>query len=774
MSDPADDIFADQPVGAAGDDDGQPRPEAEDVRVFAQARVSSDFQPGASSYTASAEARGDFSFHIFTQGHTRADDPGYQMVSERFRAKVRVGVEPPCYEVGWAQLDKSCQLLIAGPPGSGRETLALLLIDRLMRQLGEEQIEPRLITNAATLQIEPPSFVSKGQQRIYLLLAEGSGAAELSRETFQDLAGRVSQWRCYMLVIGPTRLAASLGVAEQVVLDQNQRITVGQVFFRHLESQLGELAAKGATAGRSSGTWHPAFVYAAWSEQLRESEAFMTTLAEIADLERASNLAHEVAERIIAEDDLAQLCALATRRAADWQARSIADWLVRAQSAPTRLCLTVAAAALAGAPDGEFFELAFGLYRRLNRRRDGSLDKELDDAWEELHRMPITAWCDEARAQLSEELEWQSERLARVQLIEPRPRGAGYQTIEAFWRLYPTQRSALLDWLRVLGQDGRRPIRIRVAVARTVGVLLLLEYGRINDEIIMRWIDGDRSGGILDAQETAALSLWAATGKEPTLADGLLRKLEVWTEPRRIFASALIYAWLGVDRPARFIEGMRRLVKEPTAWVLLVQGRTAQEVDAQLSAVRWAFRSYLRLARYSAADAAALFTMLGEWSESRSGAAARQVAAEVFCDMMSFNEAVDVRLLEGQPEPERVVMPILLRMLSRYPELTPWAADMLCFVAMLSERSFRGREGLRRMLRCAQSNQQARPALYALAAEVLRRKPAPAAVYFERWLRGFYLELSRPDARAADLAYYSRDLLRDLMRAGLVSSGKKQ
>jgi hypothetical protein len=275
-------------------------------------------------------------------------------------------------------------------------------------------------------------------------------------------------------------------------------------------------------------------------------------------------------------------------------------------------------------------------------------------------------------------------------------------------------------------------------------------------------------------QESAAMGLAIACGQSPSTARAVLGQLSEWieddeTRPRLIFASALIYAWLGIDTPGEFINGIHRLVNSRDVWVLRVDVRSATLSHTglwRLSAVRFAFQRFLQLGNFKPDDYVALLGRILEWAQSNS-TIQRRIARDVFIDTMLTDDALPVKTWEDREEEFLPAWPILLRIIERSQQTASLAARLFEYAAASKSAWIACLGGLKRMIIFAGNRSSARPFVKTLILNILTqgRRPEVGRLLKERLV---HWAQSSDVGTAARPAPYSKNLVIWLRDRGLL------
>jgi hypothetical protein len=662
--------------------------------------------------------------------------PGTPLPSD-FEELREVYIDHGCYKQARTILYQRFALVIFGEPGSGRETLARRLVADL-RGSGNEQAPARLLPNThAILDYSDDDFKNVVSGQIYVLVLEQvvAGAA-LTQEMFELLIKRVTEKSSYLIVIGHMSLAALREHSLRVHITTRDIPSKIEVFQRHLKYKL--------TGGVKSD--EPAQSMALMDELLK-NDTLLSILSDAPDsLYRIVDLAQAVAGLLEQGDDIAKILQFCKQCHSSWLDECAAEWLTQAQHSRAHLCLLIAGAVLSGIDAADFLPLAQEL--RKSQLFGSTFTAEDEETWRQLSRSASTYWMTFAHVRPSQQMAWQGSYYTRTEILTTRPEEISLYLIRAFWSLYMQDQAHLCAWLKSLGMREELSWRARVAVARTVGMLKLISPPRIESEIIRPWLES----GLIMPQQSAAMSLAFASSRDRNVALSVLQQMKSWerdenTRRRLIYASALIYAWLGVDQPDMFINGMRRLVRGRNALVLLVRSKTIVEIDPQTQVeltevdvvdkrtqgVVIAFRSALLLGHFDHTNYEQLFDMLCEWSISEFDAP-RRIARAVFVDMMQLHKFLENARAPGDSatEPGAAHVPLLLYILWNHPEVMPRVGQLFIYAASTRRATRDSLQGLKRMIFAAGQVRAARPALKEFVRIILVRKPTSDVTYMLR------------------------------------------
>jgi hypothetical protein len=130
---------------------------------------------------------------------------------------------------------------------------------------------------------------------------------------------------------------------------------------------------------------------------------------------------------------------------------------------------------------------------------------------------------DGARAKLVMATDFTRYGPTRVEAVRFRNEGYPGRVLEWVWREYDEVRPLLLDWLRDLGVDGDRAVRVRAAAA--VGLLATFDFDRICRDILLPWANDD----YVWARESAVSALCVPRNLRPELAVHVIRMVHDWT-----------------------------------------------------------------------------------------------------------------------------------------------------------------------------------------------------------------------------------------------------
>jgi len=596
----------------------------------------------------------------------RPNDPGFDP-GLNFVEFVEIYLQAGCCDLAWRILNQNSAVLICGRSGNGRRMLAHHLTHRLMNI---PEFEPRQLPNARPLlDYNDEDFRNVVERRIYLLTLDGgAGTYQVDQPMLDRLVSRVVQKGSFLIITCSEEITLSLRVPWRVQLGSAATSEASGVFLKHLRRQLTNLSFPPDQPPTST-----------IIQALGNSAQLQQIIAEAPDLRRVALLAVVVADRIVQGSDVEAIEQAADQYHASWLTEYAKERVLHAQHTRAHLSLLVASATLSDICIDEFFPLA----NMLREEMHADFDDDEKQIWQQLQRSPTSTWLGVANSRMDKQLEWLGNQVVRVDIMVFEPRELNLYIVDAFWEQYHQSRGALCRWLLKLGLLVDLHPRTRMAVARTVGVLLLRDRQRIDNEIIMPWLET----GHYMPQEMAAIALRAASRGSESASRALLKQLESWNandniRPRLIFASALIFAWLSIDKPREFIRGMSRLVNGPHAWVLTVRGTAdgqiteAEVVDERLNAVRLAFLRALQMSDFSPDDYEALFREIWQWSKS-TATTPRRIAREVFVDLMLHDVAPPEPTALDPADSPPEACPILLHIITHNPKVVPAAAVLL-------------------------------------------------------------------------------------------------
>jgi hypothetical protein len=615
-------------------------------------------------------------------------DPGVRVIVE-FAALESTFVQLTDCEGALQLLRQNNALIISGMRGSGRHTLAYYLLHwlELSHKVGIRQLSSASIL----LDLEEDSFGQVEEKRAYLL-CPAVREDLLGRRDLDRLVQRIKQKSSYLIVLWPEGLPVPYGISWHVRLAPHDLPLAKRVLCSHLEYLLRGQQPQ---------------VPQEQLDTLLEHAEMCEILQEATSLKRVVHWAGFIAGRIQAGSSAQKVVDECHLLRAQWLRQDARDMLVNVQS-QAHLCMLIAAAAMSDIHIDYFGELADSLYKELGAHM-GKRERKL---WKQFWSGPRSHWLHVAHAHTVSLGEWIEGRRIRVDVMRISPEAMSIPLIDVFWDEYSRFRDGFLKWLEASGHH--KNFRVRLAAARTLGILQLRDPAKIEERVIMPWILKE---DIL-LQEAAAMSLAMAAGRSSSTARSVLARLEGWVEddntrPRVLFASAIIYAWLGMDNPQEFIRGMDRLVKSRDVWVLDVQGRSATLTDTRhwrLSAVRFAFQRFLQLGNFEPADYVALLRKMLEWIEGRSRIQ-RRITRETFVDMMLVDEAIEIGSWNDQDESPAPSWPILLRIMQCSDRTPRLAAHLFEHTEPARGTWLASLAGIKRLVIFAGKQTEARPAL---------------------------------------------------------------
>lgn len=680
-------------------------------------------------------------------------DPGWQ-IEVNFHQLSQIFVRPQCYSTSIKLIQQQGALIISGTPHNGRRSLAYSLLKELedANKPSEAQSSPqsgglqiRQLTSAQLL-LDPDdaAFKQIEMRRAYLLCLDSwAETSSITREQLSRLINRVKAKNSYLIIIWHGMLSHVVKQeSPHIHLDMQTLPKPLEVFHRHLQHLVL----------RSDSTVAP--------EQLDALVAhtdIQELITEATTLRRVVYWAALIADSLRAGrtvDDLIKSCAQLRMQGLQEEAEHILE----SATSMAHRCLIVAAAALSDITVSQFQRLV----QKLQQKLDPLFNDDERAQWKLFWNEPRSRWMELAHAQVSLQEERYQERMAKVDVIKTRPELLSLPLLDLFWREYPGFHAALQSWLLDCGQDLE--FRVRLAAANIVGFLSSL-YPDLEASIIKEWaVTGD-----IAVQESAAISLAVArryTG--PAVVDRWLDDWAASDRPRLIFASAIAYAWLGMDQPGLFINGIDKLTRSSNAWVIIGVTGDSQVVvqhhnDLQwrVSAVRFAFSRHLQVAKFGAADYAALLGRIYTWSVS-SEKYLRRIGRDIFVDILHTDES------DPQPISDAAAKgwPLLLRIIQRSEAAAIPAAGLFAEV-LGSEASLEGRKSLKNLVRFVGEVPDARPMLQALLLTIYTSN-RPVQQDAAHLITERLLEWARTVDIAQYPAPYSRSLLGWLHKQSLV------
>jgi hypothetical protein len=618
------------------------------------------------------------------------NDPGLEITVD-FEALLATFVPPGDCEDALQLLRQHGALIISGAPGNGRRTLAYYLLQRLE---AIQEIPFRQLGSASSLlDLDDETFAQVETHRAYLLCPDAYAWGDgLNQEKLERLVERVRQKHSFLIVIWPEGLAVPFGVIWHIRLTSRNLPPPTDVFLKHLEYLL---------------KCEQISVQPEELDALQSNDDVRQVLSEAHNLKRSVRLATFVTDLMQAGSSVEDVVRECRRQRTQWLYRDALE-MVTIVPSQAHLCLLMAAAAMSDI-HVDFFK---GLADKLQEALDANFSEQDHECWQQFWAGPRSRWLEAAHAQVTPMMEWVLGRRARVDVIKITPETMSIPLVDAFWDEYPQHRDSFRDWLE---KCGRHPnFRVRLAAARALGILSLRDPFSIERLVIMPWILTED----IAVQESAAMSLAMASGQSPSTARAVLERLAKWVEddaarPRLLFASAIIYAWLGMDTPQEFITGMDRLVKSRDAWVLRVHGRTGILTDtgtARLSAIRFAFQRFLQLGSFEPINYVALLRKILDWVQSSSHVQ-RRIAREVFVDMMLVDEALEISSWKEREDDSVSAWPILLGIMQRSDETPLLAARLFEQAAAVRGTWWVSIGGVKRMIIFAGQHPEARSSL---------------------------------------------------------------
>lgn len=660
-------------------------------------------------------AAGDINFNFGPSTTSKTpNDPGFEMVVD-FEEVLATFVSHNRTENALQLLQQHGALVISGPSGNGRRTLAYYLMHHL-EKIGPNGIAFRQLPNINPL-LEPSeeTFAQFETHRVYVLPPDASLQKGLNKKRLEQLAARMCQKQSYLIIIWQEVLTWSLKVPWHIHLGAQALPRPTEVFQKHLAYLLEQ---------------HQLSISDEELQQLLNRPEISSLLSEALSLRRIVGWAKFVAFLLKDGKSVTEIVQQCQQQQVVWLRQDALE-LVRTAPSPAHLCLRVAAAVMSNIHVNAFQELADHLQKALNK----SFDRKSRKTWREFWNGPRSHWLDVAHAKVEPMMEWIDKRRVRADVMKTVPEMLSIPLIEAFWEEYPNHQKAFLGWLELCGRH--KNFHVRFAAARAISVLYLRNPHRIEKPIIISWAKNEHFA----LQESAAMSLAMACSQSPSTMQATRKLLKKWrriSEKNRqvkienldgdklelFFASAIVYAWLGIDSPQEFIKGIRELVSSrdilfyretdirltETA-TLRVRTKEGDTVAWRLNTVRFACQRFLQLSELEPSDDLMLLGQMLKWTKSNSYIQ-RLIGRIVFVDLILVEEAPNVMAWEEQERefaPTR--WPVLLRIMQRTKQAPVIAARLFEETTDSRKTQLAAWAGLKGMIIFAGKEPEARPLL---------------------------------------------------------------
>ncbi|MCH0563285.1 hypothetical protein [Streptomyces sp. MUM 2J] len=412
------------------------------------------------------------------------------------------------------QLRRERVLVLAGARFTGRQTAALVLLHRL----GAAPVHVLDRDTAPGSLAERLTATGAGPARGYVLgdLATRRGTPLREPHLLAARSRLVEQDAYLVITVGP------MAVLEDIPVVRWQPPTAAEVLAAHLRTlvarqTVSELLALPVTAD-----------FLGRSHRLREIADFAGLLCRHA--------AGEVTDEAVAAFSRASL------------ENQVQEWFEEDESAIhlRDKAFLVALAAFDGGPYALTAELSDLLYRHLLKTENPRLVPEV----------PVFGTHIDKRLQLAraegydedENTEWGPVTQFKARFLDER---VSLMLLRLVWTGHPSARPALIEWLRVLADDGRPLVRTRAA--STVAVLARTDLPSAMALVIEPWATSDLFRHRLVAVNSLTLAHLVGTPNIPRILDG-------WSgsEDRRLrWVAARAYALIGPEMPDQALAALR-------------------------------------------------------------------------------------------------------------------------------------------------------------------------------------------------------------------------
>jgi len=411
-------------------------------------------------------------------------------------------LEPPVFGRLRDMLQQRSIALFQAPAGWGRTTIGLRALHEVCPD-GVWKLNPdsdlRKLNGAKTLQ----------PGRGYLLeIRAVDQFAHLKVPHLEELSEWCLANRIRILITADLDIGAGGDVYRNFGVRGDERPDPHVVLRRHLD-----LLLSGHDAGESGAA---ARVLA--DEQVQE--ILETVVDETVSMRLLAELAQRLAQAVRAAPDAPDYASVAAYFGSQAD-EDFSDWFAgkSAVGGPRdrgQWAFLLALATLNGMPYATVARAARMLEARIRAVEDG--DEEQGRTLFGVNREERLA---DARAQVVTATTFARYGPMRIEAVRFKNSGYPYRVLDRVWAEYDEVHPLIEDWLRELGGDRDRAVRIRAATA--VGLLAAFDFDRIVNEILLPWADSEDE----DARESAVSAL-SLTSLSPELFVHILRMLKDW------------------------------------------------------------------------------------------------------------------------------------------------------------------------------------------------------------------------------------------------------